>query len=189
MRTLVLPFLLAPVLLACGSDVVNFSAPVGITISLKSANAATAAPYAFTPQSKLISTEQGNPYGAFVNEATRQLGRAPSRISVSYLWVELLPSSKGVTDLGQVASQLGVGFELVGTTVTPVGAAAGPTGAIGTGFPMATSFDSAGLDPTAFSSLLGGSFPVVLTGDAVSTFPSANATADLQVIFGFVAYK
>lgn len=186
MRTLALVGLLAPFLLSCGNDVVNYSAPVGITMSIKSTDASATTPYAINPQSKNIATEQGNPYGAFVNDATRALGRAPSRIAVTSMTLSLLGSSKVVTTLNQVASQVAVGFQLVGTTVTPVGAAANPQG---TTFPMASSFDSANLDATAYASLLGGSFPVVLTGNAVSSFPTANATADLQVTFGFLAYK
>ncbi len=189
MKTTILTALLVPSLLACGGDVVNYSAPVGITFSVKSTDAAGTSPYAFS-QSKNINTEQGNPYGAFVNQATRALGRAPSRITANYVALELLGTSKVVTNLDQVASQVGVGFELVGATVTPVAStASAPVGAIGAGFPMATSFDSASLDATAYSALLGGSFPVVLGGDAIASFPTAGATADLQVTFGFVAYK
>ncbi|HZY04104.1 MAG TPA: hypothetical protein VFF02_11450 [Anaeromyxobacteraceae bacterium] len=182
MRTPLLPILLAPLLLACGDDVVSYSAPVGITLKLRSSD--VGAGNAVT-LSKNITTEQGNPYGAFVNAATRALGRPPSRIAVTYLWLELLPSSSGVADLGQVFSgQVGVGFELAGA-VYPAGVATSP---VGVSFPMAAGFDSTGLGPPAWSDLLAG-FPVVLDGTATSAFATGNDTADLQVTIGFEAFK
>ena len=186
MKTTLLAALLVPFLLACGDDVVNYSAPVGITGKLRSADPAQTAPYAFT-LSKNITTEQGNPYGAFVNDATRVLGQPPSRIAVTYLTLELLPSSTGVTNLNQVfAGQVSVGFDLDGTAY-PVGTAANPAGA---SFPMMTAFDSAGVGPAAFAELAGGTFPVILAGTAQPAFVTTGGlTADLQTTFGFVAYK
>jgi hypothetical protein len=182
MRNALLAAILAPFLLACGDDAVNYSAPVGINVKLRSADVGTGDAVLLT---KSINTEQGNPYGAFVNAAERALGRPPSRIVVTYLSLELLGTST-VTGLNQVfTGQVSIGFDLDGF-VYPVGAAANP---VGVGVPMAVSFDSAGLGPVAFADLLGGGFPVVLSGTATPAFPGGNETADLTATFGFMAYK
>jgi len=176
--------LLAPfLLLACGDDVVNYSAPVGINEKLRSADVGAGDAVLLT---KNINTESGNPYGAFVNAATQTLGRAPSRIVVSYLSLELLGTSTGVTSLNEVfTGQVSVGFDLDGF-VYPVGTATNPVGA---GVPMAVTFDSAGLNPAAYADLVGGGFPVVLVGTATTPFANGNFTADLKATFGFTAYK
>jgi len=181
MRNALLATLLAPFLLACGDDTVNYSAPVGINVKLRSADVTGDA----VLLAKSINTEQGNPYGAFVNAAERALGRPPSRIVVTYLSLELLGTST-VTGLNQVfTGQVSIGFDLDGF-VRPVGTATNP---VGVGVPMAVSFDSAGLDPVAFADLLGGGFPVVLSGTATPAFSGGNETADLTATFGFMAYK
>ncbi len=184
MRNRILASFLAPLLLACGSDVVNYSAPVGITLKMQRSDVGAGDAVTL---SKLINTEQGNPYGAFVNAATQALGRPPSRIVVTYLTLELLPSSSGVTNLNQVfTGQVSVGFTLNGTTV-PVGTATNPAG---TGFPLTTTFDSAGLDATSYADLAGGSFPVIVAGDALPAFVTTGGlTADIQTTFGFEAFK
>ncbi len=184
MRTLLGPILLAPLLLACGGDVVNYSAPVGITMKLRSSDVTQ--PGNAVTLSKGITTEQGNPYGAFVNAAQQALGRPPSRIVVTYLTLELLPPSSGVANLNQVfAGVVSAGF-LLNSVLQPACAAASPAG---TAFPMTATFDSTGLDPVSYGDLVGGTFPVVLGGTATSAFATGNDSADLQVTFGFIAYK
>lgn len=183
MRNVILAAALSPLLLACGDEVVNYSAPVGITLKMQRSDVGAGDAVTL---SKLINTEQGNPYGAFVNSATRVLGRPPSRIAVTYLTLELLASSTGVTDLNQVfTGQVSLGFEL-DAVLRPVGAVTNPAGV---GVAMAPAFDSAGLDPVAWADLVGGGFPVVLNGTATSAFAGGASTADLQATFGFLAYK
>ena len=183
MKIAILAVLLVPILLACGDEVVNYSAPVGINTKLRSTDVGAGGAVLLT---KNINTESGNPYGAFVNAAARALGRPPSRIAVTYLTLELLPSSTGVDNLNQVfTGQVATGFDLAGS-LYPVGTAVNPAGV---GFPMAASFDSAGLDPTAYDDLVGGGFPVILSGTATSGFAGAGATADLKTTFGFIAYQ
>ncbi len=185
MRNAILAALLVPFLLACGDDVVSYSAPVGINEKLRSADVDTMNANAVL-LTKNINTESGNPYGGFVNAATQTLGRAPSRIVVSYLSLELLGTSSGVTSLNEVfTGQVSVGFDLDGF-VYPVGTVTNP---VGVGVPMAVTFDSAGLGPVAYADLVGGGFPVVFSGTATSAFATGSATADLKATFGFLAYK
>jgi hypothetical protein len=183
MKIAILAVLLVPILLACGDEVVSYSAPVGINTKLRSTDVGAGDAVLLT---KNINTESGNPYGAFVNAAARALGRPPSRIVVTYLSLELLDTSSGVTNLNEVfTGQVSIGFELDGV-VYPAGTVTNP---VGVGFPMAATFDSAGLDPTAYDDLVGGGFPVILSGTATSGFAGAGATADLKTTFGFMAYK
>jgi len=183
MRNAILAALLVPFLLACGDDVVNYSAPVGINEKLRSTDVGAGNAVLL---SKSINTEQGNPYGAFVNAATQTLGRAPSRIVVTYLSLELLETSTGVTNLNEVfTGQVAIGFDLDGI-VYPVGTVTNPAGV---GVPMAVTFDSASLGPVAYADLVGGGFPVVVSGTATPTFAGGSFTADLKATFGFMAYK
>ncbi len=183
MRNGILAVLLVPSLLACGDGVVNYSAPVGINQKLRSADVGAVNAVLLT---KNINTESGNPYGAFVNAATQSLGRPPSRIVLSYLALDLLGTSSGVTNLNEVfTGQVAIGFDLNGT-VYPVGTVMNPAGA---GVAMAATFDSTGLDPAAYADLVGGGFPIVFSGTATSAFATGSATADLKATFGFVAYK
>ena len=189
MRSLLLAALLVPSLLACGDDVVNYSAPVGIDFKLQSNDVAGGGTFLLP---KNISQPSGNPYGAFVHDAERALGRAPSRIVVTYAGLELLGSSSvaNMSEVFQSAAPVWVGFVLTGAdpggTLYPVCNAVNPAG---TGFPMAATFDSAALPAEDYAELLGGSFEVDLGGTATTAFAGGSETADLVVTFGLVAYK
>ena len=168
----------------CSSDPVSVSRPVGISLTVASKDAGGA-----VAVDKDINTENGNPYGAFVNNAVSGLGgKNPSRISVAALSLALLPSSTNVTALEQVlTSPVAISFQMSGSNaIYPVGSVANPTG---TSAGLAVAFDSQSMPPTDYGALLGGQFKVLLTGTAPSGFSSANATADLEANFVFVAYE
>jgi len=73
-----LAFAALAVLAACGDDPVSFSAPVGIELKAKSDDVMNGV----ITEDKGITTESGNPYGAFINDATARLGRAPGRVEI-----------------------------------------------------------------------------------------------------------
>jgi hypothetical protein len=77
--------LLLVVAAACGSDPVNYSSPVGIELKAKSGDVSGTA----ISEQKDITTETGNPYSAFVNDATRMIGRDPARIEIDELTLTL----------------------------------------------------------------------------------------------------
>ena len=83
---------------ACGDDPVSYSAPVGINLKAKSADTVNGV----VSDEKGIKTESGNPYGAFVNDARKQLGRDPGVIDVERVELFLGAGSTGVTALGEV---------------------------------------------------------------------------------------
>src|SRR5439155_24452981 len=87
-----------PILAACGSDPVSYSAPVGIELKAKSGDVTNAA----VTELKDITTESGNPYGAFTNDAQAKLGHAPSRIELADLTLTLGGQSTGGSALEQV---------------------------------------------------------------------------------------
>src|SRR5690349_20061633 len=71
---------------ACGSeDPLSYSAPVTINLEATAPDIAGAAVVAF----KVITTEIGNPYRAFVADATQQLGHAPRSIGVEDVTISL----------------------------------------------------------------------------------------------------
>src|SRR5215468_5571204 len=90
--------LLLIVLAACGTDPVSFSAPVGINLKVKSGEVLSNA----VSDQKAITTESGNPFGAFVSDAQHKLGKDPARIEVHQLTLTLGAQSIGVTKLEEV---------------------------------------------------------------------------------------
>jgi hypothetical protein len=177
--------LLAVLATACGTtDPVTYSAPVGISLDVKSGDAAGGA----IRVDKSITTESGNPYGAFVNAAVKALGGYPSRIGVASATLALEPSSTGVTTLQQVfTGTVWLSFEPNGTsTLYPAASVALPTGA--GPVPMQVSFDSTSMTPADYAALVGGNFKVVLIGTPAAGFGGAAATARLQAVLNFVAY-
>jgi hypothetical protein len=177
--------LLAPLAAGCGSDAVSYSAPVGITFpAIKSADVAAGA-VATSP--KNITTESGNPYGKFTNAAMAALGRAPSRIAVTGAALQLLPSTNVAALQDVFTGLVKVSFIMGGSaTKYTVATVNSPLG-VGP-LPMAVSFDSGTLPVADFADLASGSFAAQLEGPAATGFGTANASADLQATFTFVAY-
>jgi len=56
------------------------------------------------PSTKGITTESGNPYGAFVGDARTKLGHDPSRVELDGVSLTLGAQSTGVTALDQIYS-------------------------------------------------------------------------------------
>lgn len=171
---------------ACGSSApVTYSAPVGISLDAKSSDVVAGQVQA----DKNISTENGNPYGAFVNAAEKALGHAPSRIVVTGATLTLsLSGSTLVTALDQVfAGTVRLSFEPNGSSNSyPVASVASPAG---TGpVQMAVTFDSSSMTAADYSDLVGGAFKVALEGPAASGFGAGGATADMTGTFTFEAY-
>ena len=185
-------FLLASSLLlglvACGDDPLTYSAPVGINLKAKSSDTVNNV----VSDEKGITTESGNPYGAFVSDAQRELGgRDPAVIEVDGVELFLGASSTGVTTLGEIFDgNVEVLFQMNDTNNSyPVahGTVAATTG----GGPFALSIDFAGEDvpDIDFAKMLGGSFKVIARGPAAADFTTKGADADLQVTFTFAAFE
>ena len=177
-------------LAACGGkDPVSYSAPVGISLPVASKDASTGS----ISVGKNINTENGNPYGAFVNAARARIGHDPSRIVLTGATLTLLNTSTGVTALEQTfTGPVAISFVMNGTNDTfqvaqinsPAGA--GPV-SLGVGL------DSDSLSAADRASLEQGQFKVVLSGippgGATGAFATGNDLADLVATFEFVAYR
>jgi hypothetical protein len=177
---------LALTLAACGSDPVSFSAPVGINLKAKSGDVAQSV----ISETKDITTESGNPYGAFVSDARAKLGgKDPSAIELDSVTLLLGAQSTGVTALEQVfTGDVDVAFVINDSNNTyDVGHIMSPTGAGPAS--LAVSFDSGKIAPQDWTKFLGGSFKVVVRGTAASTFAGKGAEANLQVTFTFDALE
>lgn len=173
-------------LAACSDDPVSYSAPVGINLKAKGDDVKNGV----VVDEKNITTESGNPYGAFVSEARKRLGREPGRIEVSSASLLLGATSKGVTTLEQVLTgRVDLQFVMNDTNNTfLVGHLMGPTGPGPRAFTV--DFAPSGLQGADWQKLLGGSFKVVLRGTAVSSFVGAKDTeADMQVTLQFAAFE
>ena len=180
------PLLAVLVLAACGDDPVNYSAPVGIELKVKSGE--VTATNALTPD-KSITTESGNPYGAFIAEAERTIGHDPSDIELEKVTITLGAQSTNVTSLEQVMTgDVYVSFLMNDTNNTYVAAHwPSPTGMISADGHV--SFEYAMLGSQDVDKFLGGSFKVALNAPAAAEFSTKGAEAVLQLTFTFSAFE
>jgi hypothetical protein len=184
MRTCRMATLWALALFGCDSAA-SYSAPVGINLKAKSGDVVQNV----VSDKKAITTESGNPYGAFVNAAQQRLGRDPSRIEITGISLILGADSTGVTGLEQVfTGQVDVLFLMNDTNNTyNAGHVINPTGP--GPVQVAIDFNGAAVSSVDYPKLLNGSFSVVVRGPAAASFPGAGAQASLQTNFTFVALE
>lgn len=171
---------------ACASDPVSYSAPVGIEMKVKSSDVTQSV----VTERKDITTEVGNPYGAFTNDAIAQLGgKAPSRIELDELTLSLGAQSTGVNALEQVVTgDVDVALLVNNSNNTyDAGHVTNPTG-IGP-VTMAPAFDWSTVAPLDRTEIINGSFKVVLRGAAAPGFSAIDASAVLQTTFSFTAFQ
>jgi hypothetical protein len=170
---------------ACGDDPISFSAPVGINLKAKSSDVATTA----ITEDKAITTETGNPYGAFVSDAAARLGQAPGLIEVDRVTLLLGAQSTNVTSLEEVfVGVVDVAFIMNDTDNTyQVGSVNNPSG-VGP-VEVAIGLDGGDMAPQDFAKYLGGGFKVVARGTAAPGFAAKGAEASLQLTFTFAAFQ
>lgn len=169
---------------ACADDPLSYSAPVGINLKAESDKVQNNAAIS---DEKGITTESGNPYGAFVNDARAQLGRDPSRVEVETL--TLGAQSTGVTALEQIyTGDVDVLFLMDTTNNTyNVGRVTNPTGPGPAG--VGVLLESAAVADQDWTKFLGGSFKVVIRGTAAPDFSTKGAKAEIQLNFTFAAFE
>ncbi len=175
----------AMVLGGCG-EVVSYSGPVAINLKQKSSDVVNAT----ISTEKSITSESGNPYGAFIKTAQQNLGGAdPSRVELASATLLLGAGSTGATSLEQVLTgRADVLFVMNDTGNNyPAASVTNPTGP--GPVPLSVSFDSGAFVGVDRSKLLSGSFKVVLRGPAASTFVGKAADVELQTTFNFHALK
>lgn len=172
-------------LVGCGDDPLSYSAPVGINLKAKSGDVSGTS----VSNQKGINTETGNPYGAFVADARRELGRDPSRVEVDEAALTLGAQSTGVVTLQEVfIGDVDVAFVIddsnntydVGHVIDPVGV--GPIG-------FDVNFDSDAVSDLDYAKFLAGSFKIVVRGTAAPGFSTKGAEANLQASFTFAAFE
>lgn len=171
---------------ACSSDPVSYSAPVGIELDAKSGDVNMSV----VTEQKDITTESGNPYGAFINDAKAKLGgNDPSRIEIDSLTVTLGAQSTGVTTLDEVVTgDVDVAFLADASNNTyDAGHVINPTG-VGPD-DVDPNFDWTTVAAQDVPQMLNGSFKVVLRGNAATGFSGKGATAVLQLTFTFSAFQ
>lgn len=171
---------------ACGGDPVSYSAPVGISLKIRSSSASGGV----VSDEKSINTESGNPYGAFVSDARARIGRDPVLVAVERAELALGPGSTGVAGLGDVfAGGVDLAFGMNDTNITyPV--AGGTITADTTGpAPLDVTFAAEEVPDLDYVKLLLGNFKLVARGTAAPAFEAKGAEADLQVTLTFAAFE
>jgi hypothetical protein len=170
---------------ACGAYPISFSSPVGINLKAKSGDVSGNA----ISDEKEITTESGNPYGAFINDAVAELGHDPSAVELDAVTLTLGAGSTGVIDLAEVfEGDVDVAFLInesnntydVAHVVDPDGI--GPVG-------MDVVFESDAVTDVDYANFLDGKFRVVVRGDAAPDFETKGAEANLQVTLTFAAFE
>ncbi|MGE0401331.1 MAG: hypothetical protein AB7T06_31785 [Kofleriaceae bacterium] len=174
--------------MGCSDDPLSYSAPVSINLKAKSGDTQNAV----VTDEKNITTESGNPYGAFVSDAQDALdGRDPAVIDVDEVELFLGAGSTGVTTLGEVfAGEVDVLFQMNDTNNTyPVASrtldAQTPAGPIA----FDVEFPADDVPDADYAKMLTGSFKVVVRGGAATGFETMGADADLQTTFTFAAFE
>lgn len=174
------------VLAACGSDPVTYSAPVGIELKVKAGDVTNTS----VTETKDITTESGNPYGAFVSDAMTKLGgKDPSSIEIEGLALTLGAQATGVTTIDQIVTgDVDVAFLVNNSNATyDAGRVTDPTG-IGP-VAMDPTFDWSAVAAADQPAMLNGSFKVVLRGPAAASFSASGAEATLETKFTFTAFQ
>lgn len=181
-----LALLSAVTLSGCGDQVASYSGPVSINLKQKSSDVMNAT----VSTEKGMTTESGNPYGAFINAARANLaGVDPSRVELTSATLLLGAGSTGVTSLEQVfGGRVDVLFIMNDTNNSyPAASVTGPTGPGPVN--LVVGFDSAVFAGVDRAKLLSGGFKAVLRGPAAATFIGKTAEVDLQTTFNFRALK
>lgn len=172
-------------LAGCSDDPLSYSAPVGINLKTKSGDVSGTS----VSNQKGINTESGNPYGAFIADSRRELGRDPARVEVDEATLTLGAQSTGVVTLQEVfVGDVDVAFVIddsnntydVGHVIDPAGV--GPVG-------IGVNFESDAVSDADYAKFLAGSFKVVIRGAAAPGFSTKGAEANLQTSFTFAAYE
>src|SRR6185312_4220499 len=172
--------------LGCSSSPIEYSAPVAIELDAKSGDVTMSV----VTEQKDITTETGNPYGAFVSSAMTKLnGEPPSRIEIEDLTLTLGGQSTGVSTLdGVLTGDVVVAF--IANTTNNTYDAGHITNPPGVGPDDITpDFDWSMVAPQDTAQMLNGSFKVVLRGSAAPGFTTKGADAQLQLTFTFSAFE
>jgi hypothetical protein len=174
---------------ACGGgdDPVSYSAPVGIELK---ADADKVVDTTITDE-KGITTESGNPYGAFVQEARNELGHDPGEIDVTGVDIRL-NDTQGVTNLNEIfEGDVEILFQMTATSdIFPVATVTIDATTEGGG-PIDAVIDFVPEDfvDQNLADLVSGNFKVVYRGTANPTYGGTANKADLQITFTFEAFE
>ncbi len=171
-----------------GEDPISVSSPIGINLKAEDGDVKENNVISID---KGITTESGNPWGAFIDDVDDKLGVASADIELEELELALGASSEGVTALNEVFDGLvEVQFEMNDTrNFFTVGTVNISSETDGRTVRLDPSFDLRDYQAIDREKLLGGSFKVVLAASAEAEFKALKAKAELQLTFTFAAYE
>jgi hypothetical protein len=181
------PILVLPLVgaAACGSELRSYEVPVDVHLQVKTKNKDEV-----VTGEKAIRTELGDPFGVFIEDVRRKLGRDPATIDVNGAEVGLGAGSIGAVLLGEVfAGTVRVLFQLDETGSNyPVA-----MGEVSASTPVLLSLDAsfdADVVPDAdYVGFLGGGFKVSISGLAAPAASAKPVDVDLQLTLTFAALE
>ena len=169
---------------ACAGEPRSFEVPVDLQLTVK-----TNKKNDVMSGEKAIRTEFGDPFGVFIEDVRRKLGRDPATIDVRGADLGIGASSTGPLVLGEVfAGTIRVLFQLDATGSNyPV---ATGEASVSTAVPLSldASFDADVVPDTDYVGFLDGGFKVTISGP-VAPAAAAKPSADLQLSLIFIALE
>ena len=180
---------IAALLGACGGEEpLSVSSPIGINLKAEEGDVKD---NNVINVEKSITSESGNPWGAFIADVEDQLGGPPGDIELESLELTLAATSDGVTELREVfQGTIDIQFQMNDTdNVFGAASVVIDDSVEGRSIAMDPSFDYGDFQGVDLDKLLGGSYKVVLGAPAHPDFAGLKAKGDLQLTFDFAAFE
>jgi hypothetical protein len=170
---------------ACTGDLRSYEAPIDIQLSVKPGKKND-----IVTGEKGIKSEVGDPFGVFIEDVRRKLGRDPATLELRGAELDIGAGSIGAVVLGEVfLGTVRVLFQLDSTGSNyPV--AAGDVAVTTAGsLPLDASFDGDAIPDGDYLDFLGGGFKVSIIGPAAPALTAKPAAVDLQLRLTFAALE
>jgi hypothetical protein len=183
LRRPVLVLLFAAAAAACSPGLRSYEVPVGVQLRVKNDKKANV-----VAGEKAIRTEAGDPFGVFIEDVRRKLGRDPAIIDVEQVDLDTGPASAMV--LGNVFSgTVQVLFQLDETGSNYPVAAGEVSAATAAPFSLVASFDADLVPDGDYLGFLAGTFKVSITGPVAPGLPAKPIDVDVRLTLTFSAYE
>jgi hypothetical protein len=170
---------------ACDSEPRSYEVPVDLQLTVKTNKKNDA-----MTGEKAIRTELGDPFGVFIEDVRRKLGRDPATIDVGRAGLAIGAGSAGAVVLGEVFSgTIRVLFQLDSTGSNYPVANGEVSASTAAPLSLDASFDADVVPDADYVGFLDGGFKVTLSGPIAPGAAAKPTNVDLQLTLIFVAFE